>query len=200
MREPFVAYVERELGGSPVLIACGLPATNKTETMEVVARVHGYQVVRSDLVRLEVLANEDIFDEEKAASMSKRTLVYDEMFRRAQEAAERGDGVILDATFVSHSLRLRAAAVAVAAGTTLVIQQTHCSEQYSLAKLAKRTRDNYESNALTPVAYYNNVKKFEPVDLEAIQREHPSLEIVHLVVETESDDEAEWYVIERHEV
>ena len=92
MREPFVTFVERELGNNPVLIACGLPATNKTETMEVVARVHGYEMLRSDLLRLEVLANEDIFDEKVAANMSKRTLVYDEMFRRAGEIAAPSEG------------------------------------------------------------------------------------------------------------
>ena len=35
----------------------------------------------------------------------------------------------------------------------LVIQQTRCSEDYSLDKISKRTRENYESNALTPQAY-----------------------------------------------
>ena len=32
MREPFKAFVEREIGEGMVIIACGLPATNKTET------------------------------------------------------------------------------------------------------------------------------------------------------------------------
>ncbi len=199
MNEPFLSYVERSIPSDAVLITCGLPATNKTETSEVVARVKGYQILRTDLIRLEVLAKEDIFDERAAASMDKRRLVYDEMFRRAGELAGRQQGVILDATFVTHSLRLRAAEVAAAAGRTFLIQQTSCSEAYSLAKIAKRSQDNYESNALTPQAYFNNVAKFEPVDLDALKRDFPTLHLVHLVVATESDLEADWRVVARSE-
>ena len=88
MREPFEAYVREHYTGTPVVIACGLPASNKTETMEVVARVKGYRILRTDLIRKEVLKNEDIFDEKVASNMDKRTLVYDEMFRQAGETRE----------------------------------------------------------------------------------------------------------------
>ena len=104
MKEPFVAFMENELGPNTVLIACGLPASYKTETTEVIAELKGYRILRSDLIRLEVLKNEDIFDEKVASSMQKRTLVYDEMFRMADEAAGRGEGIILDATFVTQVL------------------------------------------------------------------------------------------------
>ena len=137
MREPFVAYVESQISGNPVMIACGLPATNKTETMEVVQRLKGYQVLRSDILRLEVLKGEDIFDEKVASNMDKRRAVYDVMFGRAGEIAASGEGVILDATFVTQALRRRAAEVAAASGRTFIIQQTRCSEQFSLAKIAK---------------------------------------------------------------
>lgn len=199
MNEPFLSYVAAEIPRDAVLIACGLPATNKTETTEVIARVLGYEILRTDLIRLEVLAREDIFDEKAAASMDKRRLVYDEMFRRAGELAGRGRGVILDATFVTQALRRRAAEVAAANGKTLIIQQTSCSEEYSLAKIAKRSRENYESNALTPQAYHNNVAKFEAVDLDALKAEFPDLRLVHLVVGTESDAEEDWRVIARDE-
>ena len=77
MREPFVKFIESELSSGFLLIACGLPGTWKTETTEEVAKIKGYPLLRSDLIRLEVLKNED--------------------------------GVILDATFVTQSLRRRAA-------------------------------------------------------------------------------------------
>jgi hypothetical protein len=79
---------------------------------------------------------------------------------------------------------------------TFVIQQTHCPEEYSLAKISKRTKENYESNALTPQAYFNNKKKFEPVDLDELKDRFPTLSMVHLVVDTASDSEDEWYVID----
>ena len=199
MKEPFAAYVEKEYGADPVVIACGLPATNKTETMEVVERLKRYRMLRTDLIRREILKGEDIFDEKVASSMEKRTLVYDEMFRLAAETVAAGRGVILDATFVSQELRARAAEVASRHGKVLVIQQTRCLQEYSLHKISKRTREDYESNALTPQAYFNNKRKFEPVDLDDLKARFPELRIMHLIVDTSSDREEDWYVVEREE-
>ena len=63
MREPFNVYMKKELKPATVLIACGLPASYKTETTEAIAQLMGYRILRTDLIRLEVLKNEDIFDE-----------------------------------------------------------------------------------------------------------------------------------------
>ncbi len=195
MREPFKTFVEQEIEDGMVIIACGLPATNKTETTEVIRRVRGYTMLRTDIIRKEVLKGEDIFDAKVASDMDKRKLVYDTMFSQADELAAQGKGVILDATFITQSLRRRAAEVAARHGRTLLIQQTSCSQKYSLDKISRRTKDNYESNALTADAYLNNKKKFEPVDLEDLKRMFPDLRVIHLLVETESDSEDGWYVI-----
>ncbi len=197
MKEPFVDFMTRELDPKTVLIACGLPASYKTETTEVIAPLKGYKILRSDLIRLEVLKNEDIFDEKVASNMNKRTLVYDEMFRMADELAGKGQGIILDATFVTQVLRRRAADVAARYKMTLVIQQTKCPKEVSLARIAKRSKENYESNALTEQAYTNNVKKFETVDLNDLKKLNPGLKIVHLLVDTTSDRTEEWYVTDR---
>ncbi|HQI81120.1 MAG TPA: AAA family ATPase [Deltaproteobacteria bacterium] len=195
VREPFKTFVEQEIEDGMVIIACGLPATNKTETTEVIRRVRGYTMLRTDIIRKEVLKGEDIFDAKVASDMDKRKLVYDTMFSQADELAAQGKGVILDATFITQSLRRRAAEVAARHGRTLLIQQTSCSQKYSLDKISRRTKDNYESNALTADAYLNNKKKFEPVDLDDLKRSFPDLRIIHLLVETESDSEDGWYVI-----
>ena len=195
LKEPFVDFMKKELEPHTVLIACGLPASYKTETTEVIAELKGYRILRSDLIRLEVLKNEDIFDEKVASSMQKRTLVYDEMFKMADEAAGKGEGIILDATFVTQSLRRRAAKVAADHGKTLVIQQTQCPKAVSLDRISKRTKKNYESNALTEQAYTNNVNKFEIVDLDDLKQRHPELRVVHLLVDTTSNLTDEWVVI-----
>ena len=62
-------FIESELGSGFLLIACGLPGTWKTETTEAVVRIRGYSLLRSDLIRLEVLKDEDIFDEKVASNM-----------------------------------------------------------------------------------------------------------------------------------
>ena len=80
---------------------------------------------------------------------------------------------------------------------TFVIQQTQCPKEISLRRISARTKENYESNALTEQAYTNNVKKFEIVDLEDLKSLYPDLDIVHLLVDTTSDSEDEWLVIDR---
>ncbi len=197
MREIFTDFMERELGPSTLLTACGLPASYKTETTEVIAAMKGYVILRTDVIRLEVLKGEDIFDEKVASNMDKRTLVYDEMFRLADELAKKGRGIILDATFVTQSLRRRAAAVAARNGLRFVIQQTVCPREVSLRRISKRSKEDYESNALTEQAYENNVRKFEAVDLKDLKTLHPELEILHLIVDTESDYVKDWRVIDR---
>jgi predicted kinase len=122
-------------------------------------------------------------------------LVYDELFRRAHELGGKGQGIILDATFITQALRRRAAEVAAKHAMTLVIQQTQCPQEVSFRRIAKRTKENYESNALTRQAYLNNRKKFEAVDLEDLKSLYPDLNIVHLLVDTTSDLTEEWYVI-----
>lgn len=196
MREAFLDYMETNLGDNTVLIACGLPASYKTETTEVIARLKGYIILRTDMIRLEVLKDEDIFDEKVAANMDKRHLVYDEMFRLASEIAGKGGSLILDATFVTQSLRRRAAEVAANHHKAFVIQETQCPQEVSIRRIMARSKENYESNALTEQAYLNNKNKFEKVDLGDLKIRHPQLQISHLIVDTTSDLEKMWAVIQ----
>src|SRR3989304_7391506 len=112
MREPFAKFIKSQMKPGFLLIACGLPGTWKTETTEEVAKIKGCRLLRSDLIRLEVLKNEDVFDAKVAGDMKKRTQVYDVMFAQADAAMKSGNCVILDATFVTQALRQQAAAIA----------------------------------------------------------------------------------------
>ena len=195
MKEPFAKFIETELGTGFLLIACGLPGSWKTETTEEVSKIKGYPLLRSDLIRLEVLKNEDIFDEKVASNMGKRTMVYDEMFRQADEILNKGDGVILDATFITQSLRERAAEIAAKHNLRFVILQTDCPQEVAIARILRRTKENYESNALTEQAYLNNKKKFEEVDLNDLKDLYPNLSIIHLILDTRNDQPEDWYII-----
>jgi predicted kinase len=195
LKEPFAQFVKTKLGPYTLLIACGLPGTWKTETSQEIRKIKGFTVLRTDLIRLEVLKKEDVFDEKAASNMRKRELVYNEMFRQADQLAQQGKGVVLDATFVTQKLRRRAAEIAAKHNMTFVIVQTHCSEDVSISRILRRTKENYESNALTRQAYLNNKKRFETVDLDDLKERYPKLEIVHLTVDTEYDPPEDWYMI-----
>ena len=194
MKQPFGKFIESKLGSGILLITCGLPGTWKTETSEEISKIKGYPILRSDLIRLEVLKSEDIFDEKVASNMDKRTMVYDETFRRAEETVKKGDSVIIDATFVTQSLRRRAAEIAAKHNKTFVILQTDCPQEVAIGRILRRTKEDYKSNALTEQAYLNNKKKFQQVDLDDLKRLNPNLNIIHLIVDTQNDPPEEWYI------
>ncbi|GAF92628.1 unnamed protein product, partial [marine sediment metagenome] len=195
MKEPFAKFIETELEPGTLLIACGLPGTWKTETTEEVSKIKGYPILRTDLIRREVLKDLNIFDEKVAANFEIRKRVYEEMFKRAEETLQKDNGVILDATFVTQELRRKAAGIAAAQNKIFVVLQTNCSKDASINRILKRTKENYESNALTEQAYLNNLKKFENVDLDDLKGLYPELPIVHLTVDTELDTPDDWYII-----
>jgi len=196
LKEPFAKFIKANLGPKTLLITCGLPGTWKTETSEEVSKIKGYLILRSDLIRLEVLRNEDVFDAKVAGNMNKRLSVYDEVFRRAGDLAEKTiPGIILDATFVAQELRRRAAEIAAKNNMTFVILQTSCPEEVSVARIERRTKEKYESNALTVEAYLANKSKFEPVDIDDLKKKYPTLKIMHLTVDTCHDNFEDWYVI-----
>ena len=196
LRELFADFIKRNLVPNTLLITVGLPATWKTETSEEVSRIKGYPILRSDLIRLEVLKGENVFDQKIAGNMGKRLSVYDEMFRRADElAAKSKTGFIMDATFVTQDLRRRAAKIAAKHGLAFVILQTSCPQEVSVSRLQRRTKEKYESNALTIDAYLANLKKFEPVDVADLKKLNPDLKIIHLTVDTCHDSPEDWCVI-----
>jgi predicted kinase len=160
-----------------------------------VSKIKGFPILRTDLIRLEVLKDVDIFDEKLASNYEIRKKVYTEMFKRAEDNVLKNDGVILDATFVTQELRRRAARIAAEQNKIFVILQTNCSKDVSINRITRRTKENYESNALTEQAYINNLKKFEKVDLDDLKKLCPNLRILHLTVDTELDDPSDWYII-----
>jgi len=197
LREPFIEFVENQLNFKALIITCGLPGTWKTETAAEISKIKGYRIFRSDIVRLEVLKTEDIFDPKIASNMNKRMAVYNELFRQAEDfISTKKETAILDATFVTQELREKAAKIAANHNMVFLILQTSCSEEASINRIMRRTKENYESNALTAEAYQNNKKKFEPVEINSLKKLNPDLKIIHLTVETEYDSPEKWYFVD----
>lgn len=185
MNEPFESFIETNIEPNTLLIICGLPASYKTGIAQEISKRKGYPILRSDLIRLEVLKGQDIFDVKVAGNMDKRLSVYEEMFRRADELASEGQkGLILDATFITEDLRLRAAAIAAKHNMTFLIIETSCPEEVALERIKKRTKEKYESNALTEEAYWANKERYQPVNVNAIKERFPTLKVIHATVDT----------------
>ena len=195
MERVFSEVVKSEVPDGSVLISVGLPGSWKSPVTEEIAKIGGFQILRSDLIRLEVLKGLDVFDNEVASDPNNRKKVYEEMFRQAKIALEASKGgLILDATFFTQELRSRAAELAMKANRSFVIAECVCSEEKSIERILKRTKENYESNALTREAYLNNKALFQPVDVDALKKRFKLLPIIHLIIDTEVDTLPGWKI------
>ena len=182
------------VGSDDVVIMCGLPLTGKSTVAKLISASLRIPVVSTDLMRSDVLGDEDIFDEQVASDMNKRVMVYQETLRRADDVLRAGGGVLIDATFITQSLRREAAKLAADHQRRLAIVETRCQRSVSLARLRRRTREQYESNAMTEQAYYNNEVLFEKVDLDDLKRLSSNLDMVHLMIDTQNDLSQEWHI------
>ncbi len=195
MERTFEEVIASEVPKDSVLISVGLPGSWKSPVTEEIARRKGFHILRSDMIRLEVLKGEDVFDHQVASDPNRRRKVYEEMFRRAKEFLKTSEaGLILDATFVTQNLRVEAAEIAGAAHRPFVIVECVCTEEKSIERILKRTKENYESNALTREAYLNNKAIFQPIDIDDLKKRVAGLSLLHLTIDTESNEASEWKI------
>jgi len=195
MERVFADIIQSEVPEDCVLISVGLPGSWKSPVTEEIARLKGFQILRSDIIRLEVLKGEDIFDNKVASDPDRRKRVYEEMFRQAENTLKTiQDGLILDATFFTQELRSKAAELAEMAHRTFVIAECVCTEKRSIQRILKRTKDNYESNALTKEAYLNNKALFQPIDTAELKKRFKTLPIIYLTIDTEYDTPPDWKI------
>ena len=195
MERNFLEVIESEVPNDCVLISVGLPGSWKSPVTEEIAKIKGFQILRSDLIRLEVLKGLDIFDNKVASDPNNRKKVYEEMFRQAEDVLKISKGgLILDATFFTQDLRSRAAELALKADRAFVVAECVCTEDKSIERISKRTKENYESNALTMEAYLNNKALFQPVDIDDLKARFKPIPIIHLAIDTEHDTLPDWKI------
>jgi len=195
MEKDFSDVIKSEVPNGSILISVGLPGSWKSPVTEEIAKMKGFQILRSDMIRLEVLKGEDVFDNKVASDPNRRKRVYEEMFRRAETTLKNDQfGLILDATFFTQELRGRAAELAEKFHRAFVIAECVCTEEKSIERILKRTKENYESNALTREAYVNNKALFQPVDVDDLKRKFRNLSVIHLTIDTEQETLPGWKI------
>jgi predicted kinase len=95
-----------------LVAVCGLPGVGKTTVAETVADRLDGRLLRTDVVRKEILTDPDYTEAESR-------MVYDELFERARETVASGRSVVLDGTFQDADRRDRLAALAAELDTEL---------------------------------------------------------------------------------
>jgi predicted kinase len=138
-----------------LVVVCGLPGAGKSTVSRTIAeRVDG-TVLRTDVVRKEMVDDPDYTDEETAA-------VYDELLARAGERLADGEAVVLDGTFKRRNRRIEAREVAEAVGAGFRLVRVECEERVVERRIAER--DGVSDADLEVHRQFR--ERFEPVEMD----------------------------------
>jgi len=148
-----------------LVLVCGLPATGKSTVARRLARSLGAELLRTDVVRKELIGRPRYTEEEKE-------LVYRALFLIAERLLKNDVNVILDGTFYKRSLRDEARRIAEKQGKRFFLIETTCPEEVVAKRLARRSR---------------SVKSASDADLEVYRKLKAVFERIeeeHIVIET----------------
>lgn len=146
---------QRDRPSEPALIAvCGVPGVGKTTVARAVADRLDGELLRTDVVRKEILPDPEYTEEETR-------MVYRELFDRGREAIERGDAVVLDGTFRASRFRDGAADVADSLNVDFRLVKVECSPDVVKERIAHREDDESDADFEIHVKYR---KEFEPIE------------------------------------
>ncbi len=130
-----------------LLVTCGLTGSGKSTLARQLAELYALQVVRSDVVRKELLGlapderRHVPFDSgEYAPSVTERT--YAAMLERAAPLLRAGHSVVLDGCFIRRSQRRAARKLARRLGVPFLLLECRTSEEVIRERLEHRVRKN----------------------------------------------------------
>jgi uncharacterized protein len=183
------SYTAGPVRPGPVLAIGGLTGTGKSTLAGALGRALGLPVIASDRTRKHlagIAPTQRAPDEAYAPAWSRRT--FDEVFRRAGAVLGSGRGVILDTTFRSRELRLRARELARRHARPFRFVETTCDEATLRERLRGRARGPSVSDATE--ALLDRVR----AEFEAVTELPPA---EHVVLSTTEPLEAQVAVVRR---
>jgi predicted kinase len=143
--------------GSPQLVVvCGLPGVGKTTVAEDIAeRVDG-QLLRTDVIRKEIIPDPDYTEEESR-------MVYAELFERARETITDGNAAVLDGTFKDATNRDRAMELCESLDVGFRLVKVECAEDVVRERIRSREDDASDADFEVHAMYRD---RFEPISVE----------------------------------
>jgi predicted kinase len=134
-------------------VVCGPPGTGKTTVAGWIARHRDARLIRTDVVRGDVVDDPDYTEAE-------RKRVYESVFRRVEAGLKTGSSVVADGTFDRREYRERARQVATEAGVRFELVRVTCDPETVERRIERREDD--ESDAT--VENYHEIRDgFDPV-------------------------------------
>ncbi|WP_208023537.1 AAA family ATPase [Halorussus pelagicus] len=116
------------------VVVCGLPGVGKTTVAEDVAERLDGRLLRTDVVRKDILDDPDYTEEEGR-------MVYRELFERAGDTVEAGRSVVLDGTFKDAADRERALELAESLDARFRLVKVECDESVVRERIESREDD-----------------------------------------------------------
>ncbi|HLV79519.1 MAG TPA: AAA family ATPase [Chthonomonadaceae bacterium] len=149
-----------------LLLTTGFSGSGKSALAEEVCRRLPAVLLSSDRVRKEMAGIPATMRLESAGyTLTQRAAVYAEMRRRARGHLERGENVLLDATFLSALERAAAGTLAAECGAGLWLLECRCPDAMIRRRLRERTDELSVSDA--DLAVYEAQRSCnDPISLE----------------------------------
>lgn len=166
------AYSEPRVGLGAVVAVGGLIGAGKSTLAHALGRSLSVPVIDSDRTRKTlagVPATQQASSAAYTGAFTRRT--YDELFRRAHVVLGSGRGVILDATFRSRDLRLRARELATRHGRPFRFVEAVCDDATLRVRLRTRAAAGVSVSDATEELLERFRREFEPIT-ELVAGEH----------------------------
>lgn len=139
-----------------LILITGLPATGKSTVARRLARELGAEILRTDIVRKDLLKTATYSEDEKE-------LVYRAVFMLADYLIKNDVNVIIDGTFYKYNLRKNAKKIAKKRGKRFFLIETRCPEDIVLKRLDERKKNLRSPSDADEAVYYKVKKAFEPI-------------------------------------
>lgn len=129
-------------GARPALIlVSGLPGTGKSTLSRSLARRGNFEVIRSDVVRKEIFAEEASQQTNLLYTSERTQRIYDECLERARRLLQKGKRVIVDATFQREQDRQNFLQLAIDCGTRTAWFECAASPEITKQRIEARHGD-----------------------------------------------------------
>ena len=162
-------------------VVCGMPASGKSTISRELSKVFGINVFQSDVIRKELFNmkpadRSDIPFEEGIYSKGASRLTYGKLLLLAQEEIEKGNSVILDATYGNKHHRDEALRMARDKDANIIFVECILKEKLLKGRLSNRkTKFSVSDARLHHFEYFK--KRFEPLS--------EVIDAMHIRVDTE---------------
>ncbi|MDJ0974576.1 MAG: AAA family ATPase [Planctomycetota bacterium] len=152
----------------PLLVMRGTSGTGKSHVAGTIAPYLDAEIVRSDVVRKELLglAPTDRPDDEAKGTVYSSAVsaqTYAELLVRARAAIDAGRSAILDATYLRHDSRAEAVRVARELGAPVAVIEVWCPPDVVRERLAARAAKGDDASDADWAVYEMQVASDEPL-------------------------------------